>query len=419
MRIAIVTEVFLPKIDGVVNRTLNLIKHLSERGDEVLVVCPEADVQIDCSVPVVAFRSFPFPSYPEYRIGLPDARLADAIRSFAPDIVHYVNPFAFGFRCYDLLERLVPDLPSVFSFHTLYGEFVRRYGLLRPLGGVLWWLMREYHNCASSNLTVSPPMREELERRGFERVGCWPPAVDSELFHPEQRNVELRSRLSNGRPDRPLLLTVSRLAPEKNVEFLADLMARMPDAGLAVVGDGPQRAALERRFAGLNTTFVGYLRGRELAQAYASSDLFVYASETETMGNVVLEAMAAGRAVVAPAAGGIPSLIRQGETGMLFAPGDLDAAAGHVRRLLDDPGERGRIEAAARRDVEGRSWRASIGGVRECYEQTIASHAATRPAKPRRRRLASAVVSSLVFAFRSVAAGAPRRHARRRPTPTG
>src|SRR5947207_1945628 len=100
MRIAIVAEVFLPKVDGVVIRTSNLIRQLLERGDEVLVVCPETPARRESPVPIVEFRSFPFPAYPEYRIGVPDARLPKAIREFAPDVVHFINPFAFGFRCF-------------------------------------------------------------------------------------------------------------------------------------------------------------------------------------------------------------------------------------------------------------------------------------------------------------------------------
>src|SRR5262249_54880710 len=208
------------------------------------------------------------------------------------------NPFAFGFRCHDLLRKARLHIPSVFSFHTLYGEFVKQYRILRPLSALLWWMMREYHNCADVNLTVSSIMQKELTKRGFERVELWPPAVDSDLFHPDRRSAAMRDRLTNGRPERRLLLTVSRLAPEKNVGFLAAVLRELPDVSLAIVGDGPHRPELERRFSGTDTKFIGYLKGKELAAAYASADAFVYASETETMGNVVLEAMASGCPVV-------------------------------------------------------------------------------------------------------------------------
>jgi glycosyltransferase involved in cell wall biosynthesis len=186
MRVAIVAEVFLPKVDGVVNRTVHLIRELVRRGDDVLVVCPHAEGCRQCPVPVVEVPSFSFPLYPEYRIGLPDGRLGRALSEFSPDVLHYVNPFAFGFRCCNLLHRAGLRAPSVFSFHTLYGEFVRDYPLLRPLSRLLWWLSREYHNRADVNLTVSSVTQEELTKRGFRRVRFWPPAVDADLFHPDR-----------------------------------------------------------------------------------------------------------------------------------------------------------------------------------------------------------------------------------------
>src|SRR5262249_32906808 len=167
-----------------------------------------------------------------------------------------------------------------------------------------------------------------------------PPAVDGRLFHPGRRSLAMRHRLSNGQPAKPLLLTVSRLAPEKNVAFLADLLDHLPDVCLAIAGDGPQRGELEQRFAGKQAHFVGYLPGALLAEAYASADAFVYASETETMGNVVLEAMACGCAVIAPRAGGIPSLIEEGKTGLLFQPRAADDAVRAVRRTLQHEGFR-------------------------------------------------------------------------------
>jgi glycosyltransferase involved in cell wall biosynthesis len=235
MRIAIIAEVFLPKIDGVVNRTLHLLRELDRCGDDVLVVCAQAAGSRACAVPVVEARSFPFPLYPEYRIGLPDKQLARAVVDFAPDVLHFMNPFAFGFKCYDVFRKAGLRMPTVFSFHTLYGEFVKQYKALKPLSKVLWWMTREYHNRADVNVTVSPIMQEDLVRRGFRRVQCWPPAVDCQLFRPERSNPAMRARLTVGRPEQPLLLSVSRLAPEKNVSFLAGLLDRVPGALLSWV----------------------------------------------------------------------------------------------------------------------------------------------------------------------------------------
>jgi glycosyltransferase involved in cell wall biosynthesis len=402
MRIAIIAEVFLPKVDGVVNRTMNLIRQLVRSNDDVLVICPWAEGSKVCLVPVVEFPSFSFPLYPEYRIASPNKHLVKVLDNFAPDVLHYVNPFAFGYRCYDLLHRAGVRVPTVFSFHTLYGEFVKQYKLLKPLSHLLWWFMREYHNRADVNLTVSSIMREELTERGFQCVELWPPAVDSDLFHPSRKGREMRDRLCSGVTDKPLLLTVSRLAPEKNVGFLADLLDQLPGVSLAVVGDGPQRAELERRFAGKRTNFIGYLKGAELAAAYASADAFVYASETETMGNVILEAMACGCPVVAPRAGGIPSLVSNGQTGMLYTPRNLAEVVESTRLVLTEVDLRRRLSRAAREVVEGLNWDNSIARVREVYHQAIREHQDASPRLSFQQRLAQVVVSSLVFGFKRV-----------------
>jgi glycosyltransferase involved in cell wall biosynthesis len=412
MRIVILAEVFLPKIDGVVNRTLHLIRQLSRAGDQLLVVCPQAEGCTACPVPVFDVPSFAFPMYPEYRVGLPDRQLATALKRFAPDVIHYINPFAFGFRCHDILRKARLRTPSVFSFHTLYGEFVKQYKGMKPLSRLLWWLMREYHNRADVNLTVSDIQQEDLVGRGFKRVELWPPAVDSELFQPARRSLAMRARLSGGRPERPLLVTVSRLAVEKNVGFLANLLPAFPDACLAIVGDGPERPALERHFAGTDTRFLGYLKGEELAAAYASADAFVYASEMETMGNVVLEAMASGCPVVAPRAGGIPSLLAHGESGFLYRPGDVEEASRFTRTVLAEPAVRSRVGQAARLAIEQRNWEHSVGRVRQVYADAIAEgrHAAPWTWQ---QRLSQLTILGLVSVFRTLAG----KEKRARPQP--
>lgn len=402
MRIIIVAEVYMPKVDGVVIRTMNLIQRLLERGDEVLVVCPEAEGRSDSPVPVVQFPSFPLPSYPEYQIGLPDQRLIETIQDFKPDVLHFLNPFAFGFRCHDVITKAGLDVPCLFSFHTLYGEFVKNYPFMKPLSKLLWWLMKSYHNRADVNLTVSSVQRDDLIERGFERVELWPPAVNSQLFSPERATAEMRNRLSGGHPEDPLFVTVSRLAPEKNVGFLAGVLKQVPNARLAIVGDGPQRVDLEKKFAGTNTTFHGYFKGEQLATAYASCDAFIYASETETLGNVILEAMASRLAVLAPRAGGIPSLIEEGQTGLMFEPGDLQGTIALAQRLTSDEAWRNQLGSAARQQVCEWSWENGADVVREHYQQVAAQHPARiLTAKP--SRIASLLLSSLVKAYRTQA----------------
>ena len=371
MRIAIIAEVFLPKIDGVVGRTLNLIQQLLDNGDDVVVVCPEVKQARNSPVPLIEFAGFPCASYPEYIIGQPDRGLVEKLKDFRPDVVHFLNPFAFGFQCCDLLSQSDLRVPKLFSFHTLYGEFVKRYPGLRSLSRPLWWLMKKYHNTADMNLTVSSVIMDDLQRRGFERVALWPPAVDSNRYSPHRKNAPMRCRLSGNHPESPLLLTVSRLASEKNVSFLAEILNRVPDARLAIVGGGPQRAELERRFSGYNAHFIGYLTGDDLAAAYASADAFVYASETETMGNVILEAMASGLPVTAANSGGVPSLVNHGIDGFLFKPRNADEAADYVRLILSSTDRREQMSAAAVASVKSRTWRKASDQVRAYYQQLI------------------------------------------------
>lgn len=416
MRIVIIAEVYLPKIDGVVVRTLNLIRELQAAGDQVLVICPEVDGERNSPVPVVDFPGFCFPMYPEYRIGWPDARLEAAVSEFQPDVVHFLNPFAFGFQCYDRLVRAKLQVATVFSFHTLYAEFAKRYGVLRPLSKWLWWQARHYHNKADVNLTVSDAQVQDLKSRGFERVELWQPAVNTVLFRPgpkfQQESLDSAdtqagdtlisgSDQSSSKSDAKSLqlLTVSRLAPEKNVELLKEILIRTPDACLTIVGDGPHRPYLEKYFAGLPVSFVGYLQNQSLAAAYAAADAFVYASETETMGNVILEAMACGLPVIAPRAGGIPSLVCHRRSGMLFEPGDAQAAAEYIQQVRSDPSLRNALTLNAREFAEQHDWKSAAKRVREDYMRAVARFLKRPQPLPEASLSARATTRSLVATF--------------------
>jgi glycosyltransferase involved in cell wall biosynthesis len=403
MRIAIVAEVFLPKVDGVVGRTLNLIRGLQARGDDVIVVCPAVPDPRTAPVPLVEFPSFSCRVYPDYHIGVPAGDLVQRLRDFRPDVLHFLNPFAFGFQCAQVLRKSCWNGPALWSFHTQYGEFVRSYPGLQPLSKILWWLMQRQHNTADCNLTVSSAMVNDLEARGFERVRLWPPAVDATRFHPSHATAAMRSRLSGRHPEFPLLLTASRLAPEKNTRFLSEILDRVPAARLGIVGDGPERPALERRFARHPAQFTGCLIGSELAEAYASADIFVYASETETMGNVILEAMASGLPVVAAGAGGVTSLVDHGVTGFLFRPGRADEAAGYVRQLLDNSQLRNTMAANALADAQSRTWQQAADCVRSEYMKVVETWQ-QRPLTLRSPGLPARICTSLlVAAFRSLA----------------
>lgn len=225
-------------------------------------------------------------------------------------------------------------------------------------------MLRMQHNRADFTLTTSPQLCEELVQNGFERVGLWRKGIDINVFDPRYRSAEMRERLTEGHPNEPLLIYVGRIGAEKNLIFFKGLLQRFPDCRLALVGDGPTRPELEAALAGTKTHFAGILHGEELSQAFASADVFVMPSESETLGFVVLESMASGVPVVGARAGGIPDIIDDNQNGFLFSPGSYDECERCVRLLLDDANLRSSMGIAARKEAARWSWRASAAATR-------------------------------------------------------
>ncbi len=375
MRIAIVTETFLPKVDGVVTRLVHTLDALQALGHEALILAPPAAPSRYGRFRVVAAPGLPFPWYPELTVALPSARLAAAARAFQPDVVHIVNPVVFG--SWGALWARRQGLPLVASFHT-DPKVVRRLGLgwlKRPLEIV----DREVHNLADVTLCTSPQMVELARELHIRRVRLWPKAVDSERFHPAKATAAMRERLTGGQPDRPLVVYAGRVSFEKRVDVLAEAVRRLPDVRFAVVGEGPALGWLQRELADTDTIFTGFLEGDELAAAYASGDLFAFPSDSETLGFAAIEAMAAGVCVVAARAGGIPHIVRDDDNGVLVEPGNGLALAAALQALLDDPGRRRRIAEQGRRESQLWSWESSTRALVGFYERALRLHR-SRPA---------------------------------------
>jgi glycosyltransferase involved in cell wall biosynthesis len=372
VKIALFTEVFLPKIDGITNRLRNTLECLQAEGHETLLFAPHTAVAEHGATRVVRVPSLAFPPYPGVRLALPDPRIAAALARFGPDVVHAVGPACLGVAGVAAARAL--GLPLVASYHTDFPRYAAGYGL-GLAERAIWPLIRAVHGAAHVNLAPSRFTCEELEAHGLRRVGLWRGGVDAERYHPRKRSLATRLRLSGGRPDGPLLLAVGRLAPEKNLPVLAEVLEAIPDAHLALVGDGPARAELERLFAPYaaegRVHFAGFLRGEELARAFASADLFVMPSRTETLGFVVLEAMASGVPVVAAHAGGVPDLVRHGEDGLLYDPDRPRELVEHVAALLDDEGRRRQLARTARKAAEQASWRAETRRLVDAYRRAI------------------------------------------------
>lgn len=388
MRIAILTEVFPPKIDGITNRLRHTLACLVAEGHQVLVIAPEAAGELP-GVEVVRVPALPFPRYPGLQLGLPHPRIGWALARFRPHVVHAVGPACLG--VWGLLAARSLAIPRVASYHTDFPRYLAGYGLRRAQR-MIWPLIRGVHGLAQVNLCPSTFTRRELEAHGVAHVGLWRGGVDTEHFHPRRRHLAMRARLSQGRPDAPLLLYAGRLAPEKNLELLAWVMDAHPGARLAFVGDGPARPRLERLFARTPTCFAGFLRGEALAQAFASADVFVMPSRTETLGFVVLEAMAAGTPVVAAEAGGIPDLVQHEENGLLFPPEGPCARGGAVEavgRLLESRGLRAQLARMARKTAENCTWPLETRRLLAAYHEAIERSSRHLLGRVRRRLVAA------------------------------
>lgn len=370
MRIALLTETFLPATDGVVTRLRYTIKELRRMGDELLIVAPaygEGPGFYE-GFPIYRVPSVPFPPYPQIKLAPALPGVGHALMGFRPDLIHAVNPFILGWGAPSFARRL--EVPLVASYHTNVAEYTRFYKL-GFLHRATRWHTKRLHNRADINLCTSSATREYLLSEGVGRVRLWPQGVDTERFNPDKASKWWRVRLSDGHPSERLLIYVGRLAPEKGIGRLKSIFGRIPGVRLAIVGDGPARRELEGEFAGTPTTFLGLLLGEELAAAYASADAFLFPSTTETLGMAMIEALASGLPVIAANSGASREVVSDGESGILYHPnsnGGLASAAAHV---LSDDGLRYRLGLGAREAAVTRDWASSARTLRGYYEEAL------------------------------------------------
>lgn len=364
-------------VSGYKNRFQNFIKYLREMGDEVMVVTTHEGVpQEFYGAKLIGSRSFPCPWYQKVPLSLAlSPRIISAVANFKPDIIHASSPGVMVFGALVIAKLLC--VPIVMSYHTHVPVYIPRYTfswLVKPM----WLIIKFLHRAADLTLVPSAAIAKDLEAArvtAANRIRLWNKGVDSESFHPRYRSHEMRLKLSGGEPEKPLIVHVGRLGYEKSLDFLKGIMDRLPQARIAFVGDGPYREELEQMFGGMPVVFMGMLHGEELSQAYASGDVFIMPSESETLGLVVLEAMSSGLAVVAARAGGIPDIIpddQQGKTGYLFNPGDVEDCLSKLVPLLEDVELRESMGKAAREEMEKYDWRAATKKIRnEQYNAAI------------------------------------------------
>ena len=371
MRIALFTETFLPKIDGIVTRLCHTVEHLQRSGDRVLIFSPAGGLTEYQGAEICGIEGFPLPLYPELKLAIPTPTIGEKLEQFQPDIIHVANPAVLGLGGLFYAKKL--NIPLVASYHTHLPQYLHHYGL-GMLEGLLWELLKSGHNQADLNLCTSTVMVEELRNHGIERVDLWQRGVDTELFQPHYANLEMRNYLSQGKPNNKIILYVGRLGVEKEIDRIKPIVEAIPNTCIAIVGDGPNRQNLEQYFANTPTHFVGYLRGQKLASAYASADAFIFPSRTETLGLVLLEAMAAGTPVVAANSGGIPDIVTNGINGYLFDPDDEKGAITATQKLFAHSEERETLRKNARAEAERWGWSAATQQLRNYYQKIISAH---------------------------------------------
>ena len=312
LRVVIVTESFLPQINGVTNSVLRVLEHLKAYGHQALVIAPESVGGVN---EYLGFRVKRVPSL-EMKgmlpVGFPMKSLEPLIDGFAPDVIHLASPFFLGNYAAKIAEKL--NIPTLAIYQTDVAGFARHYGLTIAHESIKRWVAK-IHSRTTRTLAPSKWSCEELRKSGVENVHLWQRGVDSKKFSPEKRDIDLRCELLGDRPDRKLVGYVGRLANEKRVDDLA-ILEKRDDIQLVIVGDGPARLRLERELP--NAKFVGYQSGEDLARYYASLDIFVHTGKHETFCQSIQEALASGVPVIAPNSGGPTDLVMHGWTGFLI-----------------------------------------------------------------------------------------------------
>jgi glycosyltransferase involved in cell wall biosynthesis len=375
VRIALFSEVYWPMVSGVGVTLLRLTQALEARGHQVRVYTASYALpkgQTD-RPEVHRSPSVPLFLYPDVQWAFPRLRdiVEDAAR-FRPDVVHVVTEFALGLAGLKAARQL--GLPVVASAHTDYEKYATRYGVDWAVR-VGWHYLRWFYGQAHRVLCPSRIYEEHLHSRGVTHTGLWSRGVDPEQFHPRFRSEAYRRALGLAAGD--LLITyIGRIAREKNLlQLLAAWDALAPDRGsarLVLVGRGPLEDEIRRReIPGVHVA--GLLHDRALSEAYASADIFVFPSPTETFGNSLLEAMGSGLPSLAAAAGGVLEFAQHGRNSWLVAPNSAPAIAEGLRRLINDSRLRRQLSEGALQSARERGWNQVYTQLLDDYQQAVES----------------------------------------------
>jgi glycosyltransferase involved in cell wall biosynthesis len=374
LNIALITETYLPEVNGVAVTVACMVEGLLKRGNRIHMIRPRQSRNDVCSEQSnyreTLVAGMAIPGYSALRIGFPAKGLLVRMWSKQrPDIVHIATEGPLGWSALAAARKL--DIPVSTDFHTNFHCYAKHYriGLFtKPMAAYL----RSFHNKASCTIVPTDSLQRQLERDGYQNVIVVSRGVDGELFHPAKRSERLRESWGAD-AETPVVMLVSRLAPEKNLNVVIEAFEQMrkvhPLARLVMVGDGPARAELQEHNP--HVIFAGMQTGEALAQHYASGDIFLYPSLTETYGNVTVEAMASGLATVAFDYAAARQHIRHDLNGLLVPYEDTEAFIAQSKAIIADMGRVQRLRHAARHTMESQTWERIMGDLESVLNDTI------------------------------------------------
>jgi glycosyltransferase involved in cell wall biosynthesis len=376
LQIALVTETYLPEVNGVAITIGRMVQGLRQRGHRIHLIRPRQFKQ-DISAQETTYREtlvsgMPIPGYPELKSGLPAKGLLTRLwKQQRPDVVHIATEGPLGWSALSAARKL--NIPVSTDFHTNFHSYTQHYGiglLKKPIAAYL----RHFHNKAACTMVPTVSLQQQLEHEGYKNVLVVSRGVDTELFHPAKRSQTLRA--SWGADDStPVVMLVSRIAAEKNLHVVIQAFEQMrlvnPSARLVMVGDGPARAELQKQHP--HVIFAGMKTGEELARHYASGDVFLYPSLTETYGNVTVEAMASSLATIAYDYAAARQHIHHDMNGLLVPFDDTGAFVIQAKALITDMERVQRLRHAARQTVESLTWEHIMGQMEAVLLDTVSS----------------------------------------------
>jgi glycosyltransferase involved in cell wall biosynthesis len=374
LRVAVFSGNYNYCADGVALVLNRLVAYLLTRGVQVEVFAPTSKTPaLQHAGTLISVPSVTFPLNSNYRVawGIPK-RVRRRIKDFAPHLFHLASPDALGFAALRTARRL--GIPAVATYHTHFGEYMKYFGLgfLEPL---TWRVMRRFYNRTCETYVPSPSMRDLLRGKGFTcPMEVWEHGVDTAKFNPARRSLAWRR--SHGIQDNDILVGfVGRVVWEKAVAVWGDVIQKLEQSGRSIksvmIGSGPALESMKSRLK--NTLFPGYMPHETLATAFASMDVFLYPSVSETFGCVTLEAMASGVPPVAANATGSRDIITDGIDGFLCAPGNVDDLANQVLHLADESALRERLRNAGVQHAAGCTWEKVLGEMVEHYQKIVSA----------------------------------------------